>query len=373
VDGGDTSKIFNLTLNGNGANPTVTISTPSPEICAGAPTTFTATAANAGNNPSYQWQVNGVNVGTNSNTYTTTTLQTNNEVKVIMTGTSACAASVTVTSNVLGVWVNPSVVPSVTIAPSSADACKGSPVTFTATPVNGGLAPVYQWQKNGVDVGTNSAAYTDNTLVTGDKVQAILTSNAFCAVPAIDTSNIITAIIHDIVAPTITISGNTTADFNEPVILTAVVTRGGATPSYQWQDSTQLHGWMDMYQFTTPSITYYPMTTGDKVRCRLTSNDPCVSTTNVWSNDLAFTVNTTGGRIVANPVTTTLIIDGLMASDDWEVLEIMSVSNGNKVMTVNIARQSTVRIPVSQLPNGLYVAVLISSNGNRKYLRFLKM
>ncbi len=84
------------------------------------------------------------------------------------------------------------ITPSVSISASENDICPGTAVTFTATPVNGGSAPVYQWQVNGINWGTNSAFFSSSVLNNGDQVSCIITSNAACATPRNATSNIVT-------------------------------------------------------------------------------------------------------------------------------------------------------------------------------------
>lgn len=69
----------------------------------------------------------------------------------------------TVTSHLITI-PSPSV--SIAITTGSRMICVGTSVTFTATPTYGGVSLSYQWQKNGVNVGSNSATYTDATLVT---------------------------------------------------------------------------------------------------------------------------------------------------------------------------------------------------------------
>lgn len=72
----------------------------------------------------------------------------------------------------------PSVTPSVTAVVSPNDTlCPGVSAVYTATPTNGGTAPVYQWKKNSSNVGTNSPVYTDNTIANNDIVSVVMTSN----------------------------------------------------------------------------------------------------------------------------------------------------------------------------------------------------
>ena len=85
------------------------------------------------------------------------------------------------------------VTPSVSIAASpTGSITAGTGVTFTATPTNGGTTPAYQWKKNGSNVGTNSATYTDAALANNDKITCVLTSNDACASPTTATSNELT-------------------------------------------------------------------------------------------------------------------------------------------------------------------------------------
>ncbi len=76
-----------------------------------------------------------------------------------MTGRTDLMAAVTITANPPGVV-----------------AC-GSNITFTAAYTNGGTNPSFQWQVNGLNVGTNSSTFSSNTLLNGDRIKVIMTSN----------------------------------------------------------------------------------------------------------------------------------------------------------------------------------------------------
>ncbi len=81
---------------------------------------------------------------------------------------------------------------SITIAASSNPACAGSSVTFTATPVNGGANPAYQWKVNGANVsGATNVTYTF-VPANGNTVSCVLTSSASCITGNPATSNTIT-------------------------------------------------------------------------------------------------------------------------------------------------------------------------------------
>jgi hypothetical protein len=157
--------------------PQVTIDASSDLICSGTPVTFTASPINGGASPVYQWKVNGLNVGAGGNTFITSTLSDGDLVSVGMISNAVCAVPASVTSNSIPVTVNPNIPVSVNISASNNNICSGSSVTFTATPVNGGSSPIYQWKVNGVDAGSNSPTFTTSGLANNDVVTVQLSSN----------------------------------------------------------------------------------------------------------------------------------------------------------------------------------------------------
>ena len=139
--------------------PSVSISASVTSICAGDPVSFTATPTNGGATPSYQWKVNGNNAGTNNAVFTSTTLIHNDQVTVEMTSSESCVTSALATSNTVQMTVQPLITPSVSVVASASTICQGDSVTFTATSVNGGTSPSYQWKVNGVNVGSNAPEF----------------------------------------------------------------------------------------------------------------------------------------------------------------------------------------------------------------------
>ncbi len=123
---------------------------------------------------------------------------------------------------------------SVSIAASpSGSVCPSSSVTFTATPVNGGSAPIYQWTLNGTPVGGNSPTYVTSTLVDNDQVRVTMTSSLRCTSGNPANSNIL---IMDVTTNT-AISGQP-ANVTQcaGTIASFTVTATGTAPiTYQWQ------------------------------------------------------------------------------------------------------------------------------------------
>ncbi len=181
------------------------------------------------------------------------------------------------------------VTPAINIAASPGiSVCKGSKVTFRATATNGGSAPVYQWRKNGIKVGTNSKTYVDSILKNGDSIYCRLTSNAACATPVTVKSNGIKMTIKNPRIPAVNIAATPASNVckGSKVTFTATATNGGTAPVYKWKKNGIKVG--------TNSKTYVDSTlkNGDSIFCILTSNAACVTLTTVKSNGIKMIVRT---------------------------------------------------------------------------------
>jgi hypothetical protein len=110
--------------------------------------------------------------------------------------------------NVMDQCIHISVIQPLTVSVSIVAAANpvpyGTAVTFTATGVNGGTSPVWQWKVNNVNVGTNSNSFTYVPL-NNDQVACVLVSSEGCVTgPA--TSNTITMTVTG-VPVNVTVSG----------------------------------------------------------------------------------------------------------------------------------------------------------------------
>jgi uncharacterized protein (TIGR02145 family) len=123
--------------------------------------------------------------------------------------------------------VNPLLPVDITISASTNPVCAGLPVTFTATPTNGGTAPTFQWQVNGANTGLNSPVFT-YTPNHNDSVTCTLTSSEPCTTrnPVISTP--ILMIVIDAPEVTFTPCFDTLTTTNaKPILLRGGIPLGG--------------------------------------------------------------------------------------------------------------------------------------------------
>jgi autotransporter-associated beta strand protein len=355
-----TSNAVTMTVTAN-LPVSVSISASSNPVCSGVPVTFTAIPVNGGASPSYQWKVNGVNAGTNSPNFTTSGLINGNTVTCTLTSNLTCASGNPATSNTITMTVNPTLPVSVTIAASQNPVCQGTNVTFTATPVNGGASPTYQWKVNGINAGTNSATFSSAALNNNDVVSCSLTSNATCVSGNPATSNSITMTVNPNLPVSVSISSNPTGSVCQgtTVVFTAVPINGGGSPVYQWKKNGINVG--------TNSATYSDagLANNDIIICILTSNITCSTGNPATSNSITMVVNPilpVGISISATPATTicsgTLVTFTASPTNGGNAPVYQWKKNGNNVGANSPTYQN------AALVNNDVIACIVTSNAN---------
>ncbi len=299
------------------AGPTAVITPVGPTtVCTGSTVTLNATT---GSGYTYQWQIGGVNIaGATTATYAAGTTGVYTVVIANGTGcnTTSTGISVTISSAM-------TVVPAVTINVTPGTVlCTGmTTASYTATVVNGGSTPTYQWYVNGTAVATTPTyAYAPTS---GDIVKLTINSSAPCAYPDTAT-NSVTMSFSPYVNPSVAINAypNDTVCEATVATFTAIPTYGGTAPTYLWTKN-------GINVATGPAYTYMPLD-GDMLICTMTSNFLCRNFDVVASAPMTIKVdtNTTSALtitanhnsiILGQPVTFTAhpVHGGLTPSYQW--------------------------------------------------------
>ncbi|MFZ4520569.1 MAG: PKD-like domain-containing protein [Bacteroidales bacterium] len=191
-----TPSSFTITVNPS-LPVSITITPSANNVCAGTSVTFSSSVINGGTPPAYQWKLNGnVITGATNATYAYVPLNAQ-AITCVLTSNATCATGSPATSNSVTMTVVPLVPVVSSIVASQYAMMPGTSVTFTASVVNGGSGPVYQWKVNGLVVGTNSPTYT-YTPLNNDKVTCVITSNStiYCLSNNPATSNRLAMVVY---------------------------------------------------------------------------------------------------------------------------------------------------------------------------------
>ncbi|WP_345080301.1 SBBP repeat-containing protein [Nemorincola caseinilytica] len=184
---------INVTVTPN--TPTgITISvTPNDTICGGTLVNFSSMPFNSGVSPLFQWKVNGMPVvGALSTTWASSSLTDGNIITCEMTSDADCPAPAVAVSNPIkmNVIANELMVyifanPGVSVNPHDS-------VVFTSAVYNAGIAPGYQWMRNGSDIpGATNTTYTLHNVTVYDTISLTITPTMSCVTPAIGRSNVL--------------------------------------------------------------------------------------------------------------------------------------------------------------------------------------
>ncbi|MCX6265903.1 MAG: hypothetical protein NTW16_00895 [Bacteroidetes bacterium] len=247
-------------------------------VCAGTEVIYTASATNEGSMSVFQWNVNGNDAGLNSPTFRFTPSE-GDIIQCALTSNVTCAIGSPATSNSIAMTVNPNPQIGISVSASINPVCAGTQTTLTAIQVNAGSTAVFQWQVNGLDVGTNSPAYSYEP-VNGDVVRCIVSANDACLINNPATSNTVEMVVNPVspVEINVTATPSTAVCAGTFVTLNASVSNEGANPVYLWKVNGTIVGSNDMTYGYVPFI-------GDLVSCQLTSDVTC-STNNPATDTL---------------------------------------------------------------------------------------
>jgi len=281
----DTSNIITMSVSSS-LPPSVTIFTAQNPICLGLQDTYNATPYNTGNNVKYQWQVNGNNVGTDSAGFAYIPAK-NDIITCKLTGQDACSNdTISVVSNEIQMLFT-LLTPQISIALQQNPVCAGTPDTFTATSLNGGTQPEYQWKVNGNNTGSNSDTLTTAALANNDVISCEMTSSLTCAATPTVLSNNLSVQVMPLVTPSVSITAS-----ENPVCIDTLVnfataaTNAGTAPQYTWQLNGSSVGNNSAYSSSH-------LADGDMISCILTSNAACATTPVAQSNIISMKVNPT--------------------------------------------------------------------------------
>jgi hypothetical protein len=283
TNGGCTSARTSVTATVN-ATPSVTGTTPGSRCGTG--TVVLGATASAGTLNWYSASTGGTSLGTGTS-FTTPSIGSTTTYFVDATNGGCTSARTSVTAT-----VNSTVTPTVAIAitTGSNPSCAGSLLTFTASPVNGGTSPSYQWTINGVNSGTNSSVFSSSSLSDNSIVNCVMTSNAACASPLSSTSNNITVSINAVPVVTANATPSSTICNGSTVTLS-----GSGASSYSWS------GGVNNATAFTPASTQTYTVTGTSSGCSSTAQ-------------ITVTVNNCGGGTTTKLSAASCGATGLSAS-----------------------------------------------------------
>jgi len=262
--------------------PTITVNPSAFGSCEGLSVTYTTTVTNAGVNPTYQWKVNGLPAGTNTNSFTSSALQTGDIINCTLTNNSDCTAGPVVSNNA-SLTADPYVTPTISIQSSaSGPVAPTTTITFTATITNGGTDPIYQWQVNNINVGTNIPTYTAGCFNDGDVVTCNLTNQGGKCLTTLYATSTPIAVSITAKPITVNITSSTNTIYSGALVSFTATVNNGTPQTYQWMINNTAVG------TNSPTFISNTLKNGDVITCTATASNGCTIT--VISNQITMTV-----------------------------------------------------------------------------------
>ena len=267
--------------------------------------------------------------------------------------------------------VNPTTTSSLSITSNNNNITAGDTVTFTAvTSVVGGI---FQWQINGINVGTNSNTFT-YTPISGDNVKCIVTSPVgVCYSSIITTSNTILMIVNAPPTPLLSLSAGGISIASPGTVIPISVSLSNAGNNYT----------IIWYNKGVPFDTIFaPATAATFTKDGVTDTivakiyvpypgfiDSALSNPYIFYTDLSVG-NVNGFRsifVYPNPTMDQLHIDNVQGLTSYRVFNIVGVN----VLEGNFEKGSN-QLSLGTIASGVYMMELNNSQGEKAIVRIIK-
>jgi len=357
--------------------PSVSISVSADTVCAGTSVDYIAAGINGGATPSYVWSVAGTPVATGS-TFSHVPLL-GEIITVAFTSSHECPSIPSVNATAV-VAVIPQLTPALTIVADGAGSiCQGTAITFTASPVNAGTAPVYTWLVNGSIIPAASSSSYTFMPANGQSVVCRMVSSYRC--PSINnvSSNAISVDVDSVYIPAVSIVADpgTIVSQGEIVTFNAQVSGAGPTPVYQW-----LISGVEVPGATTSKFVSGNLENGDSVTCVVTGSGACgkVSINSVIMSVVPSGITTAAFsaselKLMPNPTSGTFVVSGKLGGDLNEVARVeVTDMLGQVVYSGNATARNgelNERIQLDgSLANGMYM-LSVGNASDRKVFHFV--
>ncbi len=282
----------------------------------------------------------------------------------VATSLSSCRSNM---SGSTFIAITPTVTPSISLSTSPGDTvCAGSAITFTALPVNGGSAPVFNWTVNSISVSTTADTYS-YTPANGDVVAVAMTSSIACpSVAVVNASRSVVVVVNQtpvvsiVVGPNDTICQNSTAFFS--VLGYAF---GGDAPQFTWfKNGTATP--------VTGLVYAYEPANGDVILCKLNSNYRCPLVNDVNSNTISMHIDS-----ILIPAVAISTNKGLSIGNSDTITFTAAVANGGSVPTYQwlingaaISGATNTTFAAGGLKNNDSVTCIVWGEGDCSYFTF---
>ena len=271
---------------------------------------------------------------------------------------NATTGCVNMMNNCILITIDPLLPVSVSIAASENPAPAGAVVTFTATPVNGGASPSYQWKVNGINVGTNMASYA-YIPATGDEILCVLTSNASCTSGNPAVSNTVIMGIPAAITVTGAVVNGQTKCYSATQVLTVagngttfIVQNGGSATMIAGQDIHYLPG-----TAVQPGGYMHGYITANNAYC---GQSPSIVTVPTGEAEPVFNSDQTFFIIYPNPTTGNFTLEQKGEKVYGKVKVEIYGMRGDRLMTGEMIGEKKHQFWMSDLPSGLYFVKVVA-------------